>query len=114
MTAGIRLAPAPAMPGRRPGSRDDGDRRLLRGVAAVLCLALALYCLAAAGLTITWPAAAGELEVRKAVPVASRLSPLVIPAMLVVYLLVVGAALRRPGTRPTTRPVMTGQTRAAG
>src|SRR5262245_32242571 len=79
------------VPGRRPVRRlDRDDRRPLRRVAGGLSLLLALYCLVMAALTLgaalPAPAAAGV--------------PVLIPVIWLVFLIVLGAVVRRPGRRP--------------
>jgi hypothetical protein len=97
----------------RDSPPSDSDRRLLRGVAAVLCLVLAFCCLIAAGVTSGWSTATAGAEAGKVAVASGRLAPLVIPLTLAVYVLVVLAAIRRPGRRVVARPAVPVRARLA-
>ncbi len=85
-----------AAPRRGRGRSAGGDdRRLLRRVAAGLCLLLALYCLIAAAATLSAQPLPGAPDA-KAVPGLARARlPLIIPVIFLVFLVVVGAVARR-------------------
>ncbi len=86
---------------RRGRGRSAGrdDRRLLRRVAAGLCLLLALLIAAAA--TLSAQTVPGEPDAKKLPGLPRHRLPLLIPVIFLVFLVVVGAVVRRPQRRTT-------------
>ena len=95
--------PIPRTAPKRPRRRAS-DRRVLRRVAAVLCLLLALYCLLAAAVGVAQTPAQPDPRLA-AVPARDRL-PLLIPLIFLVFLVVTAAVVRR-GRELTPEPPTT-------
>ncbi len=77
----------------RGQSAGRDDRRLLRRVAAGLCLLLALLVAAAA--TLSARTVPGEPDAEKLPGLPRHRLPLLIPVIFLVFLVVVGAVVRR-------------------
>jgi hypothetical protein len=94
-------APVPGTRRRLVRSRGEApDRRVLRLVAAVLCLGLALYCLVAATTTLHAQATVpGEPSPTKPPGLEPQRLPVLVPSLFLVFAVIVGATLPR-GRRP--------------